>query len=501
MRTAANSGAGIASRSARLRTVSLRTRVVLFSLAVLGVVLVLVSVLAEVFVGVQSRADLNSRLVDRAAMADQLASAGTAPAEMVDRLDAPSIRVRLVGPDGTVYGARVLPGDPARPNSGNGTIGPNGGKAAKGAGPNTRPGRRAAPPGPVLRRTLVDGSRLTLFGDAAELSALQGRLSKLLVPLGLGGLAVAAVALLLTTRLALGPLDAMTRLARSIAAGDRGRRLAPSRTDTELGRTAAAFDNMLDALEGAERQAREAEALARDSEARTRRFVADAAHELRTPITGLRAAAEATLTVRTTDDERERLQLLLIREAARAGRLVEDLLALAHIDAGLRLHPELVELVGLAEIEAERAELLAPKLTVRVSGDPVTVTADPGRLAQVLANLLDNARRHTPDGGEITVAVTVDDRAVDGGGRPARVRVSDTGPGVPEQDRERIFDRLVRLDDARARDNGAHSGAGLGLAIARGIAQAHGGDLRCIEGATFELTLPTLPPGRDPPPA
>ena len=113
------------------------------------------------------------------------------------------------------------------------------------------------------------------------------------------------------------------------------------------------------------------------------------------------------------------------------------------------------------------------------------VSGDPARLGQVLANLLDNARRHTPAGELVTVHVGRRDGA-------ATVDVTDTGPGVPPADRERIFDRLVRLDEARSADNG---GAGLGLAIARGIARAHGGDLTCVDpptdtGATFILTLP-----------
>jgi signal transduction histidine kinase len=351
----------------------------------------------------------------------------------------------------------------------------------------------------VLRRTLSDGSRLTLVGDSSELTEAQRRLARLLLFLGAGGLLVAVAALLISTSVALRPLDAMTGLARQIAGGDRGRRLAPTRPNTELGRTAAAFDDMLDALEGAEAQARSAEAQARDaetqarhaetqartSEARTRQFVADAAHELRTPIAGLRAAAEASLSPRADPEERDRLQLLLLREAARAGRLVEDLLALARIDAGLALHRETVELVGLAEAEAERTRLLAPSVRVTVTGDPLIVQADPGRVTQVLANLLDNARRHTPEDGEITVAV---DRPGPG---TARIRVADSGPGVPPADRERIFDRLVRLDEARARDGGSAGGAGLGLSIARGIARAHGGDLRCVDDSVFELILPT----------
>jgi signal transduction histidine kinase len=535
------SGRRTGSAVGRLRTVSLRRRVVLFSLAVLGVVLVLVSTLVLLFTGIESRSDLVVQLNSRAALADQLARQRLPPATIVERVRGPAVRVELIGRNGTSYdsgGFRPAPSGPVRvyPDS------PDPG------GPPGPPGRRGQG-GPVLHRTLADGSQLTLYGDAGELTAIQRRLSRLLVVLGLAGLAVAGLALLATTRLALGPLDTMTALARSIAAGDRGRRLAPTRTDTELGRTASAFDAMLDSLEGAERQAKQSEAVARSSERKTRQFVADAAHELRTPIAGVRAAAEAALSSRATGEERDRLHLLLLREAGRAGRLVEDLLAMAQIDAGLRLIRDAVELRGLAEAEVERIRLLAPTVSVRVVGEQLTVPGDAQRLAQVLANLLDNARRYTPDGGEITV--TVDHAPADavpeaaelttaeltaaaptgtepaeteptdtgpaetaragteraaanqpgkrgapgggGGESMARVRVADSGPGVPAEDRERIFDRLVRLDDARSHDSGVpgRSGVGLGLAIARGIARAHGGELRCDRDSVFELTLPT----------
>jgi two-component system OmpR family sensor kinase len=446
--------------SGSLRTGSLRRRVTWSSVGVLVTALALVLVSTDISFGTLSRRELNSRISERAQLAAQLARDGVPPLKLLLRVQAPGVQAQLVTPSGEVYGQ--APGAPSQRRMG----------------------------GRVVHRTLPDGSRITLFSDAAGISATQGRLRRVLLLVGGLAIAVAATVLLASTRLALAPLDAMTALARSIARGDRGRRLSPTRTDTELGRTAAAFDDMLDALEGAERQAKAAEAQAVASEARTRQFVADAAHELRTPLAGVQAAAEASVTAGLPESERQRLHLLLAREAQRAGRLVGDLLALARIDAGQQPRREPVELVKLARAEAERARLLSsgldPALDIVVGGEPITVSADAQQVSQVLANLLDNARRHAA--GRIDVLLA---RATDS----AVVTVADDGPGIAAADRERIFDRLVRLDTARTRPDG-HVGAGLGLAIARGFARAHGGDLRCVPpsagatGAVFRLELP-----------
>ncbi|HET6257032.1 MAG TPA: HAMP domain-containing sensor histidine kinase [Pseudonocardia sp.] len=455
----------------RLRTVSLRRRVTALSMLVLAAVLVLVGVLTDVVFATQTRAHLHDELTVRAALADRLVTEGLPTPEVVRRVEAPGIRAVVVAADGAVYDGgepERAPGPPWRQGPGDYT-----GRDGWGDGSGAGPGRSDQ----VLQQPLVNGARLTLVADGAQVTAAQRLLRRTLLLLSIAALAVAGVVTLLTTRVALAPLDAMTALARSITRGDRGRRLAPSRTDTELGRTASAFDAMLDELEGAE-------ASARASEARTRQFVADAAHELRTPLAGVQAAAEAAIAPGLDAEERDRLHLLLLRESHRAGRLVDDLLALARIDAGIELRHEPVDLLELARAEAERVRLLAPNRTVEVRGDSAVVPGDPARLGQVLGNLLDNARRYTPSGGRITVGVSVRGAAT--------LLVTDTGPGVPPADRERIFDRLVQLDEARTADGG---GAGLGLAIARGIARAHGGDLRCVDppdgtGAAFALILP-----------
>jgi signal transduction histidine kinase len=313
------------------------------------------------------------------------------------------------------------------------------------------------------------------------------RLRVLMVGVGAIGLAVVAVALLYGVRVALRPLDRMTALARDIAGGDRGRRLRPARTDTELGRTAAAFDAMLDALETAQGRAEDAAAEAQHSEARTRRFLSDAAHELRTPVAGVQTLAESLVRHPDGDlERRERIATTLVRETRRAGALVADMLELARIEDGAPLERREVDLTELAAAEADRIALLAPAMTVRVEGPPTRVSADPGRITQILANLLENARRYGPPDGTVRIAVSAE-------GVSAVVDVVDEGPGIPPDDRERVFDRLVRLDDARSRDAG---GAGLGLPIARALARAHGGELRVVDtagGAHLRLTLPTAP--------
>jgi two-component system, OmpR family, sensor kinase len=324
-----------------------------------------------------------------------------------------------------------------------------------------------------------------LVADTTQTTAVIRRLREVLVAGGLITLAVAGLLLTAVTRAALRPLDRLTILARSITTGDRGQRLRPDRVGTDLGRAAAAFDGMLDALEA--------------SEQRARQFLADAAHELRTPIAGIAAAAEQLLGAAAQDGEdacarsQYRRAALLLAESRRAGRLVADMLDLSHIDAGLTLDLSDTDLVEIAEAECERAPVLSPDITITRTGEQtVPIRADRTRVAQIVSNLVDNARRHTPPGGHIVIDVRhANHSQPPGGSEPhAELTVTDSGPGIADSDRERIFDRLVRLDVARDRD---HGGAGLGLPIARALARAHDGDLACLPnhpGARFKLTLP-----------
>jgi two-component system, OmpR family, sensor kinase len=440
----------------RLATVSLRRRVTVATVAVFAVVLVAMAVAVYGSFAVLANRSLAAVLNAQVQLAEQLAAQNTPPAELVDRIETRSVSARLELADGRTLGS-------LKPRlAGDATV-------------KTRHVRLANSAGPLR------GAQLALEVDGRPLAGVRSRLAKVLLLVAVAALAVIAIGVPIVVRLALSPLDAMTRVARGIAGGQRGRRLWAQPGDTELGRTAAAFDNMLDALEGAERRA-----LA--SEERMRRFVADAAHELRTPITGITAAAEAVLQQPTDIDPQDRQRLLLVLggEARRAGRLIDDLLDVARIDSGLSLHREPTDLRHLVDAQAERARLTHPGVAVRVDGNPSIATVDPARIGQVVANLLNNACDVTPSSGTVSISVSQSASA-------SVVAVHDGGPGVPVGDRERIFGRLVRLGTGR---NGAAQGGGLGLTIARGIARAHGGDVTCqppprgTGGAVFVLRLP-----------
>ncbi len=334
-----------------------------------------------------------------------------------------------------------------------------------------------------VSRSVGSGATLLLTADAGD---VQRTLEQVRIALLAGALAVLLVAALVLGPVvdgALRPLDRITSLARSIRQGDRGDRLRPDRPGTELGTTAQAFDEMLDAVEGAEEHAVAAER-------RLRAFLSDAAHELRTPLAGLQAAGEHLLRADPPREERERTLVMLLRESRRAGRLVDDMLLMARIDSGLPLERRPVDLVALATDVVTTRRLRATEAVLEVRADaPLVVDADPDRVAQVLGNLVDNALRAAGARGRVRVELTpTDDHAV--------VDVVDDGPGIPPADRDRVFERLVRLDDGHSRQD---SGAGLGLPIARGIARAHGGDLVVVDDSTgtrFRLTLPTGPDGK-----
>ncbi|MEV1085707.1 HAMP domain-containing sensor histidine kinase [Streptomyces sp. NPDC050211] len=302
---------------------------------------------------------------------------------------------------------------------------------------------------------------LTVYAGAplsAEQSAVNTALTVMLIgfPLLLG---VVAGVTWLVTRRALRPVEGIRgEMAAITASEDLARRVPVPDTHDEVARLARTTNETLAALE--------------TSVERQRRFVADASHELRSPIASLRTQLEVAAA------HPELLDLDgAVADTVRLQHLAADLLLLARLDAGEGPADTRVDLAALAREEAAgRAGV-----TVEVPG-AVEVAGSRGQLGRVLANLLDNAQRHARSA--VTVAVRRDgDRAV--------AEVADDGEGVPEADRERIFERFVRLDAARSRDDG---GAGLGLAIARDVAVRHGGTLTVRDapagGALFALRLP-----------
>ena len=291
-------------------------------------------------------------------------------------------------------------------------------------------------------------------------------------------LAVAGLALWMV-RLGLRPLAGIGETAGAIAAGDLTRRVEPADERTEVGRLGLALNSMLAQIEAAFEERRA-------SESRLRRFVADASHELRTPLTSIRGYAE--LFRRGAETRPEDLAKSMQRieaEAARMGVLVDDLLLLARLDQGRPLEREPVDLARVAEEAVESARAVDPDRPIEFEADgPAGLEGDEGRLRQVIDNLLDNGRVHTPPGTPIRVSVgTEDDDVV--------LAVADSGPGLSPEVAGRVFERFYRGDPARSRQTG---GAGLGLSIVAAIVEAHGGRVSAASadgtGTTFEVRLP-----------
>ncbi|MGW1587453.1 sensor histidine kinase [Streptomyces sp. NPDC002386] len=251
---------------------------------------------------------------------------------------------------------------------------------------------------------------------------------------------------------------------------------------SEVGQVAAAFDRMLGHVEGAltKRHA---------SEERLRRFAADASHELRTPVASVRGHAElALLHPGPVPAEVSRALERIAAESSRMGEMVDDLLLLARLDAGRPLERRPVDLTRLVLDAVTDARAAGPghRWTLDLPEEPVTVTGDAHRLQQVLANLLANARLHTPDGTEVTVTLA----AADG---TARLSVHDDGPGVPEDVRPGVFERFTRAEHRRRAD-ASGGGAGLGLSIVAAVVEAHGGSVELVSepgSTTFTVLLST----------
>jgi signal transduction histidine kinase len=292
-------------------------------------------------------------------------------------------------------------------------------------------------------------------------------------------LVVGAVAWWLTDR-ALAPVEAIRAEVADIAGHrDLGRRVPEPAAHDEVGSLARTMNDMLDRLEKAA--------------SNQRRFVADASHELRSPVASARAQIEVDL-AHPQGARWETTAAGVLEDLARVEQLVDDLLALARADApgGVRLVPKGVDLGQLvrecaARLEAANSGSAVPTLVLD-EVQAATVLGDPESLRRVVDNLLGNAMRHAASRVGVSVAVDGDE---------IEMVVADDGPGVPAPERERIFERFARLDIARTRREG---GAGLGLAITRASVEAHGGTVHVYDnapGARFVVRLPAAPAGED----
>ncbi len=272
---------------------------------------------------------------------------------------------------------------------------------------------------------------------------------------------------------ALAPVDAIRAAADAVTPEDLGRRVPQPATGDEVARLAATVNRMLDGLEAAQ--------------ARQRRFVADASHELRSPIAAIRQHSEVAQAHPDRATARA-LAAAVLPEALRLQGLVDDLLVLSRADEGALVTS--VRPVDLDDIVLAEARRVTETTDLRVDASAVSagpVAGDPDALARLVRNLVDNAARHAATA--VTLRLGEEDGQV--GAERVRLVVGDDGPGIPAAERERVFERFVRLDDARARDAG---GSGLGLAIVAAIVAAHGGRVRVGEGpsggAEVEVTLP-----------
>jgi two-component system sensor histidine kinase MprB len=445
---------------------ALRGRLTFMSALIVGVVLLLASVVAYAAVRDQLRGQVDDALQGNVAFFQQLAyRAGGGPPPADQRVP-PS---RLGGPGG--YAQLVRPGGEAL------ELGPPGGPsipvtkdAIAAAAGHSNGGFSDAHVGGEHLRVLtaplgsigaVQAART--LGDADH---VLNRLRGVLIALVVVGTALAAAVSRLFARRVIAPVTELSEAAEHIeATGDLGRRIDAD-GDDEVGRMAARFNAMLARLQTSQDQQRQ--------------LVADASHELRTPVTSLRTNVEVLRDWSPASPDFDRRALLddVVQQAEELGDLVGDLISLAR-DGEAPAPAEDVRLDQLVSEAVVRARRHAPHAEFSLLSEPSLVSGAPDRIGRAVNNLLDNAAQHS-DRIEVRV------------GRDGSMSVRDHGPGIPPEDAEHVFDRFYRGATARGR-----AGSGLGLAIVRQVAESHGGSVHLETpedgGARFVLALPGTP--------
>lgn len=344
----------------------------------------------------------------------------------------------------------------------------------------------------VVRVTTAAGTSVVAL-RVSETESIIDRLIALQFVVGLLVLAALALVAQLVIRRSLRPLREVEKTAAAIAGGDMHRRVPVASANTEVGRLSQSLNGMLAQIQRAFATTAASEESARQSEAKMRRFVADASHELRTPLTTIRGFAE--LYRQQTVGDAAVFMDRIENEASRMGVLVEDLLTLARLDAQRPLELHSVDVLTLASDAVHNARAVdaatrpdGPPRTIGLEVQPgpgtLEVVGDQSRLRQVLSNLVNNALIHTPPAATVTVRLTPTPSSV-------LVEVADTGGGLQPEQAERVFERFYRTDVSRSRGSG---GTGLGLSIVAALVKAHGGTVSVRstpgEGATFVVELP-----------
>ena len=348
-----------------------------------------------------------------------------------------------------------------RPSSGSVTVGSDGGH-----GPLYR-----------LQAVSVHGRILVVATSLTTVNATLSSLRTIELAVSLGLLAALLVLMTLLIRQGLRPLEAMSKEADAIAAGDLTRRVQPTEGDGEIARLGRALNGMLAQIETAFAQRAR-------SEERLRSFLSDASHELRTPLTSIRGYAELLRKDALDDDQaRDRALSRIEKEAARMGSLVGDLAVLAREGEGPEPSRHPVDLAAVAAYAVEDARTTDPTRPIDLwAPSAALVSGDESRLHQLVHNLLDNALAHTPEGTPVQVEVAVR-------GEQVLLSVRDQGPGMSAEQALHVFDRFYRGDNERL-----DGGSGLGLFIVATLARTFGGsagvDTAVGRGSTFTVTLP-----------
>jgi two-component system, OmpR family, sensor kinase len=439
----------------------IRTRLTLASAGLVAVILVA----AGVFVYVRLESDLRDAVdVGLRSRTDALLSLGEPTLPTASLIEADEAFVQILSPAGDVLestpgvtGAAIRPGDVP---------------VARFEDTTARTLEEEVP-ARVLLVPLDDGRVLVVGASLEDQEEALARLATLLLVGGPAALGLVVIVVWLIVGAALSPVDAMRSEAAAISASEPGRRLPAPQTDDELGRLGRTLNEMLERLQGALE--------------RERRFVDDASHELRTPLANLKAELDLSIRRARTPDELEAALRSAAEETDRLVRLAEDLLVLARAKGGrLPVRREPVDAAALVRDIVATFEGRASERGITLddeTDDAVRADVDPLRIRQAIGNLIDNALRHTPNGGHVSVALTRADGDL-------TISVTDNGAGFRPEFLVDAFEPFTRDDAARSRSDG---GTGLGLAIVRAIAEAHGGSAKArntTRGAEVVLRFP-----------